>query len=275
MRPWRRSTRDEEPRAGAARGEPRHARDASGRRVRGRVASGARAPGTGLRARARPRGELLADEPRGGVLRDAPPSGRERRWPDPELRRVDPLLVRDPRRARGGRPAGGGGAHLGHRVARGLAPGVGGPRPVHRARAGQGSRGLPRGARAAARLALRMSSARADRLLPLLEQRELDCLLVTDSVNVRWLCGFTGTNSAAIVAAEERLFFTDFRYVEQADAQVAGFERVVAERDLLDDLASRLRGRVGFDDAELSVRAHAKLGEAVSDEVELVAAGGL
>ncbi len=39
-----------------------------------------------------------------------------------------------------------------------------------------------------------MSAARADRLVELLRERELDSLLVTNLVNVRYLSGFTGTN---------------------------------------------------------------------------------
>ena len=35
-------------------------------------------------------------------------------------------------------------------------------------------------------------------------------------MNVRYLTGFTGTNGACVVAPDERLFLTDFRYVEQA-----------------------------------------------------------
>src|SRR3954447_7320292 len=100
------------------------------------------------------------------------------------------------------------------------------------------------------------ATARADRLLDLLGERELDCLLVTNLLNVRYLTGFTGTNGACVVTREERLFLTDFRYVEQAEDQVRGFELLKAERDLVGDLARRLRGRSGFDDAHVSVRAH-------------------
>lgn len=117
--------------------------------------------------------------------------------------------------------------------------------------------------------------ARGDRLVELLRERELDCLLVTDLVNVRYLTGFTGTNGACVVTSQERLFLTDFRYVEQAAGQVRGFEALPAGRDLAADLAIRLRGRAGFDDAGLSVRTHAKLLEKVGAGVELVAAGGL
>ena len=120
-----------------------------------------------------------------------------------------------------------------------------------------------------------MSAARADRLLALLAERELDSLLVTNLLNVRYLAGFTGTNGACLVSAEERLFLTDFRYVEQAREQVPDFERIDAGRDMLGDLAKRLRGRAGFDDEHLSVASHRKLAENVPDGVELVPAGGL
>jgi Xaa-Pro aminopeptidase len=118
-------------------------------------------------------------------------------------------------------------------------------------------------------------TARGDRLAALLDERELDCLLVTDLLNVRWLTGFTGTNGACLVSRDERLFFTDFRYVDLAATQVSDFERVEAGREMLGDLAARLRGRSGFDDVHLSVRTHAKLSAKTGDGVELVAAGGL
>ena len=117
--------------------------------------------------------------------------------------------------------------------------------------------------------------ARTDRLVGLLAERELDCLLVTNLVNVRYLTGFTGTNGACVVSSDERLFLTDFRYVEQTRSQVQGYERVEAGRDMVADLAGRLRGRAGFDDAHMTVELHRKLGEKVAEGVELVSAGGL
>ena len=120
-----------------------------------------------------------------------------------------------------------------------------------------------------------MAQTRADRLAEVLERRELDSLLVSNLVNVRWLTGFTGTNGAAVVTRDRRLFLTDFRYTEQAEAQVdPAFERLPAGRDLVGDLASQLTGRAGFDDNHMSVATHAKLGQKVAGGVELVAAGG-
>ena len=119
------------------------------------------------------------------------------------------------------------------------------------------------------------ATARADRLVELVRERELDSLLVTDLVNVRYLTGFTGSNGACVVTPDERLFLTDFRYVAQAEEQVRDFERLPAGRELAGDLAERLSGRAGFDDAHMSVRTHAQLAEKVGEGVELVAAGGL
>jgi Xaa-Pro aminopeptidase len=117
--------------------------------------------------------------------------------------------------------------------------------------------------------------SRAERLVELLDERSLDRLLVTDLVNVRYLTGFTGTNGACLVARDERLFFTDFRYAERARAEVREFERLEVGRELLGDLAVRLRGRTGFDDVHMSVRTHRQLEEKASEGVELVPAGGL
>lgn len=117
--------------------------------------------------------------------------------------------------------------------------------------------------------------SRADRLAERLAERELDTLVVTDLMNLRYLTGFTGTNAICLIGPERRDFITDFRYVERAEQEVQGFERIRGERTLLADAAKRLSGRVGFEDQHMSVRTHAKLGELVDDGAELVAAGGI
>jgi Xaa-Pro aminopeptidase len=117
--------------------------------------------------------------------------------------------------------------------------------------------------------------SRTERLVALIRERELDCLLVTNLVNVRYLTGFTGSNGACVVAPDEALFFTDFRYVEMAREQVPDFERIQVGPDMLGELAKRLHGRAGFDDDHLSVASHAKLSEKLPDGVELVPAAGL
>jgi Xaa-Pro aminopeptidase len=129
--------------------------------------------------------------------------------------------------------------------------------------------------------------SRADRLAAVVAEEGLDQLLVGDLVhpsetsreagsNLRWLTGFTGTSGLALVGAEERLFFTDFRYGERAGREVVDeVERVVVERGLISDGAKRLRGKVGYDDAQTSVKNLERLTELAPEGVDLVAASGL
>ena len=90
-----------------------------------------------------------------------------------------------------------------------------------------------------------MSADRAERLLGLLPESQVDAMLVTDLVNVRYLTGFTGTNGVCVCGAETRLFFTDFRYTERAEAEVEGWEVITIEDDWLGGIAARLSGRPG------------------------------
>jgi len=118
--------------------------------------------------------------------------------------------------------------------------------------------------------------SRADRLGELIAERELDQLFVSDLTNVRYLSGFTGTNGACLIGPDERIFFTDFRYTERAEQEVGGeWERPEAERELVPQIAARMSGTVGFEDAKLSVRQLARLEAAVSQEVGLIPAGDL
>jgi Xaa-Pro aminopeptidase len=120
------------------------------------------------------------------------------------------------------------------------------------------------------------AAGRGALLAELVSANGLDSLFVADLVNIRYLTSFTGTNGACLVSGSERVFFTDFRYTERAGHEVGeGWERPEAERDLLPQVAARMRGRVGFEDGKLSVRQLQKLRDAIGDGVEMVPAGDL
>ncbi|MGH2948005.1 MAG: M24 family metallopeptidase [Solirubrobacteraceae bacterium] len=116
--------------------------------------------------------------------------------------------------------------------------------------------------------------SRADRVA---ERLEVDLLLVTDLVNLRYLTGFTGSNGMAVVGRDVRRFVTDFRYVEQAAAQVDGFDVEQGPQDFVTALGDGWPAgelRLGFEDDHVSVRRHRRLREVVPDRIELVPAGG-
>jgi Xaa-Pro aminopeptidase len=83
---------------------------------------------------------------------------------------------------------------------------------------------------------------RIERLRELLEEP----LLVTNPVNIHYLFGFKSSNAALLVEPERVRLFTDFRYSEAARA-VEGVEFEETKRALLQDLADRLSGRMGFE----------------------------
>lgn len=128
-------------------------------------------------------------------------------------------------------------------------------------------------------MSLAQQTDRADRLTGLLPEAEIDALLVTELVNVRYLTGYTGTNGLAVVGSATRIFVTDFRYVEQAAEQVdPTFERRKAQQELTDGIDEVLPGgtlRLGFEEEHLSFRDHARLRAELPERVELVPVGGL
>src|SRR5262245_57093473 len=62
----------------------------------------------------------------------------------------------------------------------------------------------------------------------------LDALLVTQLLNVRYLCGFTGTAGVLLFQAGARshrlTFYTDGRYTQQAREEVHGARIVVGKK---------------------------------------------
>ena len=117
-------------------------------------------------------------------------------------------------------------------------------------------------------------SGRAQRAIELLPDAGIDALLVTDLINVPYLTGYTGSNGLALIGESVCAFVTDFRYVEQAAAEVAPeFDRRRGERDLLEAVEEPLPGgpvRLGFEEAHMSVRAYRRLREVLPEKVELV-----
>jgi Xaa-Pro aminopeptidase len=116
--------------------------------------------------------------------------------------------------------------------------------------------------------------SRADRLAAALE---VDALLITNLVNLRYVTGFTGSNGIAVVGRDLRRFVTDFRYIEQAAEQVDGFDRELAPQVFDDALRNGWPDgplRLGFEDQHVSVRRHGRLRELLPERIELVPAGG-
>ena len=78
---------------------------------------------------------------------------------------------------------------------------------------------------------------RLPRVRERLQDFDADAALLSALPNVRWACGFTGSNGLLLVGKSNAVFVTDGRYTEQARQEVDGAEVVIAENGLLTRLA--------------------------------------
>ncbi|MGH2719162.1 MAG: M24 family metallopeptidase [Actinomycetota bacterium] len=93
----------------------------------------------------------------------------------------------------------------------------------------------------------------------------VDALYLSNLVNVRYLCGFTGSNGSLLVSRQRAWFLTDGRYREQAPGEVTGAEIEVytlpdqlgaALGKVSDELGAK---RVGFEADHVAVTSAQRL----------------
>ena len=231
------------------------ARPAPGRALRRADVHAARAADRALRARARAcRCSFFQTQPRGRSSSRS--CTRPSDYADGLIAqpgRVDALRVVAARRGRDLRAAGGRGAPLRRRRPRGVAARVGARGRARRQGVRQGRRRLPRGAGAAARR--RSREPRGPRR-GTLGRASTRCSSPSRRTSATSPASPAPTASR-VVGRDVRRFVTDFRYVEQAEAEVPDFDREQGPQELLAALEHGLAdgvARLGFDDAHLSVQ---------------------
>ncbi len=96
---------------------------------------------------------------------------------------------------------------------------------------------------------------------------EVEAMLVSGLVNIRYLTGFTGSNALVVIGPDTATLLTDFRYQTASEPLRAWVDVELAERDVIRTAAERLDGltsgalRVGFEPAQMTVERHALLHE--------------
>ncbi|MBM3329014.1 MAG: aminopeptidase P family protein [Calditrichaeota bacterium] len=86
-----------------------------------------------------------------------------------------------------------------------------------------------------------------------------------ESANIRYLCGFSGSNGLLLVTGRDAFLITDGRYKTQAEAETSGVQvftysggMSVADafaKELKSNKAIRLRGRTGIEQSRMTVEA--------------------
>lgn len=75
---------------------------------------------------------------------------------------------------------------------------------------------------------------RIDRVQSRIQQLEADAALLTFLPDIRWSCGFTGSNAVLIVHRDGADFISDGRYTAQAEREVSGAEVHIPGYNLLE-----------------------------------------
>jgi len=123
-------------------------------------------------------------------------------------------------------------------------------------------------------------SKRRERLRRLLRRQNLEGLLVTDRLNVRYLTGFTGEDSFLFIWTENQLLLTDARFTQQTQEECPDLEAVVRPvgTSMVDAVWRVVRsakvGRLAIEADNVSVGFFDRLSARVSG-VELVKTSGL
>jgi Xaa-Pro aminopeptidase len=89
-------------------------------------------------------------------------------------------------------------------------------------------------------------------------QEGVEALLVTHLPDVRWLCGFTGSNAALAVTQAKAVLFTDGRYTVQAREETRGARVKIAKKSALREACALLESaakRASYDPEHTTVAA--------------------
>ena len=107
-----------------------------------------------------------------------------------------------------------------------------------------------------------MIGTRGDSIRQLLVTEGLDGLVIFGLPNIRYLCGFTGSDGILLVTADRSVFLTDSRYATQAKNQVCT-DQIICYKNkftrLVEELTQFKLRRVGFDAEVLAVAAFNEL----------------
>ncbi len=122
----------------------------------------------------------------------------------------------------------------------------------------------------------RVTRQRINNIRTLLVSENLDAVLIFGLTNIRYLCGFTGTDGVLLISADEIIFLTDARYTEQARDEVTATCIDCYKNKLKgveENLASRHFINVGFDAASISVALFDELSSLTGDKINWIQLG--
>jgi len=107
----------------------------------------------------------------------------------------------------------------------------------------------------------------------IMDSRQLDGILFSSLENIRYLCGFTGSDGALVLTQGETFFLTDSRYWTQSEEEVKR-SQIIHYKKKLDGVASFLLDlklkSIGFESTSLTFSFHQSLLAKLAKEATLI-----
>jgi len=114
---------------------------------------------------------------------------------------------------------------------------------------------------------------RLNSIRKIMDSSHLDGILFSSLENIRYLCGFTGTDGAFLITQKESFFLTDSRYWTQADEEVKG-SQIIHYKKKMEGIASFLLDlklkNIGFESSFLTYSSHQFLLERLAHQTNLI-----
>ncbi len=118
-----------------------------------------------------------------------------------------------------------------------------------------------------------LHQTRQESVRKILDSNHLDGILFSSLENIRYLCGFTGSDGAVVLTQKEAFFLTDSRYWTQAEEEVEG-SQIIHYRKKTEGIASLLLDlklkNIGFESASLTFLLHQSLLQKLANESGLI-----
>jgi len=125
------------------------------------------------------------------------------------------------------------------------------------------------------------TSARLDALRAQLAKLKCDALAVSHPTNVRYLTGYSGSSGLVLITRDEPIFFTDFRYQQQAAAQVGAVAKVKIApqgdglwKAAMKTIKKRDFKALGFEAQHLSVASFGEIQKMAGKNTQFIATQG-
>ena len=80
-----------------------------------------------------------------------------------------------------------------------------------------------------------------DKLKEKLKEDKVDAFLITNEINIRYVTGFTGSESILLITQKNDYLFTDFRYLEQAQRDVPWIRIIERKVSLIKTICKKLK----------------------------------